>query len=299
MSVTTKKSVYYELAGVPVTGLTPTCTVKDLRSGSVIIRDKVMTEDPDLEGFYAIQVSGHENHEFILKADAGSDSVDNRKQAYDFVLLAEQPHRGSFQMQSTSERKLSKDQIKSITDLLKIEIPEIKVDQKYLNSSLAIENRIKKLEKLEAMEKRIETRLDSFVNTLDEDITLSKAQIRSISNDLIENIERQDLSLKNSLEEVLELLTKSNNDLGQTREGFDGKIKDLHLVTLDDVSDFKTEYVSELKKVFTDLQGMRKQRFETGGQDMFSQDDINELEKELEAEFTKLFDTFIKFKRNA
>lgn len=81
-----KQPVTYELAGIPVTGLTPTATVE--RSSTGLLVDNVtVTESLVTSGLYYVNFTGVDQEQYVVKINAGTDSVDNRIQWFSTVAI--------------------------------------------------------------------------------------------------------------------------------------------------------------------------------------------------------------------
>ena len=81
-----KEPISYELSGVPVTGLTPTATVERVATGT-LVTPVTITESTVTDGIYYVQFAGVDQEKYVIAVDAGTDSVDNRKQQYSTVAV--------------------------------------------------------------------------------------------------------------------------------------------------------------------------------------------------------------------
>ena len=295
MSVTTTRSVAFTTDSSPTSSLSPTCTVKDMRSGQVIATNVAMTEDTDVSGVYTYQFSGHENHEYILKADAGVDTVDVRYPIHTFVLVDEQPHRGSFQ-QGSPNRKFSDQQMDEVRQLLKIEVPEAKADEAFLKSAKATEKQLKKLESLTSLESKVEGLVNKLGASLDDDLSRARASLEDTIESMQTKAQQENLDLIDQLTDVLDNLRIGNDDLSSSRGALDTRIKDLAFVTVDDVKNLEQETLAELASKFDEKRQMRLEQFEKGGQNAYSQEDFDALEQETAEVLSGLIADFVEFK---
>jgi len=120
----TIKPVYYELNGSPTTGLSVTATCKNVTNNTILFTDSACTEDPDIDGMYTIVCYVAPGSEYIITYNAGTDSVDNRKQAYTFAIPEEQVGRGG---QTVVRSDLTKKDIKLIAEEVAKTLPEEQV----------------------------------------------------------------------------------------------------------------------------------------------------------------------------
>lgn len=126
MRAETIKPVYYELSGAPVTGLSVTATCKDISFQKVLFTGRAVSEDSDVPGLYTIPVETNDGNEYIITFDAGTDSVDNRKQTFVFTSLNPRGGGGGGGHTKTVNGGITKEDVKEVVDeaLGKVEVPE-------------------------------------------------------------------------------------------------------------------------------------------------------------------------------
>lgn len=226
--------VYYENSGSPVTGLTPTATAEDTTTGEM---PTCTVTALATDGWYKIEFDGIENHKYAVSVDAGTDSVDNRKQAYSLTAVRQLSRRGGGGggfVSITKEQMdyMAQEMAKAVP---KTEIPEVSIPD-YTKDIKAVQKDIKALEK----------KLKEFTDSLD-----FEPEFKTLESNLQQKLGEFRQNFDEELEQIKLGLAQEAKGIEEKREENAKKVEELFKKFQKDWLEMNSEFgrvLTELKK---------------------------------------------------